>query len=240
MSNVFVALQPGRTRPKLKLVPASEPGASVLQDAAPGIEASEAAAAIGLDPAKPQLSLWRAKTAPTSGTEVSPETQTWTETSAQYWRTLLEPLVASVYTKRSGNTLRRVNLLTRHPAYPWMQARVDWEVPGCPEVHLMRYLSVGRQDAAAWEEGLPAHERLNALHLLAVTGKQAVDLAVLVCGQELQIHRVARDEPVIARLVLLESRFWRCVELNQSPLSSSDQRSIRSAAEGGEVVRGLP
>jgi predicted phage-related endonuclease len=99
---------------------------------------------------------------------------------------------------------------------------------------------VGRQDAAAWEEGLPAHERLNALHLLAVTGKQAVDLAVLVCGQELQIHRVARDEPAIARLVLLESRFWRCVELNQSPLSSSDQRSIRSAAEGGEVACGSP
>jgi hypothetical protein len=155
MSNVFVALRPGRTRPKLKLVPASEPDASFLQDAASGIEASEAAAAIGLDPAKPQLTLWRAKTAPISGTEVSPETQTWTETSAQYWRALLEPLVASVYTKRSGNTLRRVNLLTRHPAHPWMQARVDWEVLGCPEVDLMRYVSVGRQDAAAWEEGCP-------------------------------------------------------------------------------------
>ena len=94
---------------------------------------------------------------------------------------------------------------------------MDWEVLGCTEVDLMRYLSVGKQDAATWEAGLPAHVRLNALHLLAVTGKQAVDLAVLVCGQELQIHRVARDEPVIARLMLLESRFWRCVELNQPP-----------------------
>jgi predicted phage-related endonuclease len=200
MSNVFAALQP--PRPKLKLVPASEPDASALEDAASGIEASEAAA--------------------------SSETKTWTETSAQYWRALLEPLVASVYTKRSGNTLRRVNLLTRHPAYPWMQARVDWEVLGCPNVDLLRYLSVGKQDAPAWEQGLPVHERLNALHLLAVTGKQAVDLAVLVCGQELQIHRVARDEPVIARLVLLESRFWRCVELNQSPALPGDTPVLKT------------
>ncbi len=239
MGNVFAALRPARTGPSLKLVPASEPDASAPIDAISGIEASEAAAAAGLDPAKSQLSLWRAKAARGAGT-AAPESPSWSENSVQYWRSLLEPLVASVYAKRSGHRLRRVNLLSCHPAHPWMQAQVDWEVLGCPEVDLMRYLSVGKQDGAAWEEGLPASERLNALHLLAVTGKQAVDLAVLLWGQELQIHRVVRDEPVIARLVLLESRFWRCVELNRPPLSGSNQGSARLAAEGGEVARGSP
>ena len=231
MRNVFAALRPASTQPNLKLVPASEPDPSAPLDATSGIEASEAAAAIGLDPVKPQLALWRAKTAGASSAVASPETQTWKETNAQYWRALLEPLVASVYTKRSGNTLRRVNLRTRHPAYPWMQAQVDWDVLGCPEVDLMRYLSVGRQDAAAWEEGLPAHERLNALHLLAVTGKQSVDLAVLVCGQELQIHRVVRDEPVIARLMRLESRFWHCVELNRPPALPGDKPMLKTEGD---------
>lgn len=215
MRNVFVALRP--SRPKLKLVPASEPDASAPPNPPCGIEASEAAAAIGLDPVRSQLALWHAKARQVSGVPAPAESPSWADTNAHFWRTLLEPLVASVYTKRSGNTLRRINLLTRHPVYLWMQARVDWEVLGCPAVDLMRYLSVGQQDAAAWEAGLPAHERLNALHLLAVTGKQAVDLAVLVCGQELQIHRVVRDEPVIARLIRLESRFWRSVELNRPP-----------------------
>lgn len=239
MRNVIATLPPASTRPTLKLVPASESALAVPLNANQGIEASEAAAAIGLDPAKPQLTLWRAKIAHALGTAEPPEPPSWAETSAQYWRALLEPLVASVYTKRSGNTVRRINLLTRHPVRSWMQARVDWEVLGCPDVDLMCYLSVGQQDAAAWEKGLPAHERVNALHLLAVTGKQAVDLAVLVCGQDLQIHRVARDEPVIARLLRLESRFWRSVELNQPPPAGGNQGLIRLAAQGGEVVARL-
>lgn len=230
MSNVFAALRPDRTRPNLKLVPPAESALPVPLNASQGIEASEAAAAIGLDPVRSQLALWHAKAKQVSGVLAPAMSPSWAETSAHFWRTLLEPLVASVYTKRSGNTLRRVNLLIRHPVYPWMQARVDWEVLGCPEVDLMRYLSVGQQDAAAWEAGLPVHERLNALHLLAVTGKQAVDLAVLVCGQELQIHRVARDEDLIKRVMQLQRRFWRCVELNESP--PSDGRNTQPQAVG--------
>lgn len=240
MRNVFAALRPARARPALRLVPTSESDPSVQRETTFGIEASEAAAALGLDPVKPQLTLWRAKIAHASGAAESPETPSWAETSAQYWRALLEPLVASVYTKRSGNMVRRINLLARHPVRPWMQARVDWEVLGCPDVDLMRYLSVGQQDAAAWEEGLPAHERVNALHLLAVTGKQAVDLAVLVCGHDLQIHRVARDEPVITRLLRLELRFWRSIELNQPPPAGGNHGPIRLAAQGGEVAGGSP
>jgi len=231
MRNVIATLRPASTRPALKLVLPSESALPVPLNAHQGIEASEAAAAIGLDPVRSQLALWHAKARQVSGLPEPAVSPSWAETSAHYWRTLLEPLVASVYTKRSGNTLRRINLLTRHPVHPWMQARVDWAVLGCPEVDLMRYLSVGQQDAAAWEAGLPAHERLNALHLLAVTGKQAVDLAVLVCGQELQIHRVVRDEPVIARLVQLESRFWQCVELNRPPAVPGDTPMLKT--EGG-------
>lgn len=55
------------------------------------------------------------------------------------------------------------------------------------------------------------------MHQLAVTGKQAADVAVLICGQELQIHRIERDEDLIARLIALEQQFWGYVERDQEP-----------------------
>jgi len=55
------------------------------------------------------------------------------------------------------------------------------------------------------------------LHQLAVTDAQGIDVVALIGGQQLQIHRVERDEVEIARLIDAEREFWRCVELDQAP-----------------------
>ena len=55
------------------------------------------------------------------------------------------------------------------------------------------------------------------MHQLAVTGKRAADVAVLICGQELQVHRIERDEALIAQLIELERQFWGYVERDQAP-----------------------
>ena len=39
------------------------------------------------------------------------------------------------------------------------------------------------------------------MHQLAVTGKQAADVAVLIGGQELQVFRIERDEALIEQLI---------------------------------------
>jgi predicted phage-related endonuclease len=235
MRNVFAALRPARVRPNLKLVPAPVTDRPIILLVALGIEASEAAVAIGIDPHQSQFDLWRDKTLQLAHTGKPPECQDpkpGTDTSASYWHKLLEPLVASVYTKRTGNALRRSSVTACHPQYPWMQARVGWEVVGCPDADLMRYVNVGPHEASDWKEGLPLHQRVNALHLLAVTGKQAVDLAVLLCGQELHIHRVERDEDLIERVMQLQRRFWRCVERNEPP--PSDGRNTQPQAVGAD------
>ena len=224
MSNLVTATRPVRTGPSLKLVPTTQADIAISQ-CGPYLEASEAAAAVGLDPHKSQRDLWRDKThqAPHAG---EPEKcHSMTATNALYWRNLLEPLVASVCARRSGNALRRINQLACHPGHPWMQARMEWEVVGNPGVDLMRYVNVGVREAEDWYQGLPMHERVNALHLLAVTGKQAVDLAVLICGRELKIYTVRRDESVIERVMQLEFLFWRCVERND-PLPLEGLRSL--------------
>jgi predicted phage-related endonuclease len=75
----------------------------------------------------------------------------------------------------------------------------------------------GINGARLWKEGVPEYVQLQVMHQLAVTGKQTADVAVLICGQELQIHRIERDAGMIAKLVELERQFWHYVETDTPP-----------------------
>jgi len=55
------------------------------------------------------------------------------------------------------------------------------------------------------------------MHQLAVTGKRAADVVVLICGQELRVHRIERDEPLIRQLIDLEQSFWAYVQADRAP-----------------------
>ena len=75
----------------------------------------------------------------------------------------------------------------------------------------------GINGAKLWKDGVPEYIQLQVMHQLAVTGKQAADVAVLICGQELQIHRIERDETMIAQLIALEEQFWELVTAEKEP-----------------------
>ena len=98
-----------------------------------------------------------------------------------------------------------------------MLANIDREVIGSPLVQILECKTAGYHGARAWEDGVPEYVQLQVMHQLAVTGKPAADVAVLVCGQELRIHRIERDETMIAQLIALERRFWHFVETDTAP-----------------------
>ncbi len=62
-------------------------------------------------------------------------------------------------------------------------------------------------------------------HQLAVTGLQAADVCVLICGQQLKIYRIERDEELIAKLIELERLFWRYVQSNIPPCADGSESS---------------
>lgn len=179
-----------------------------------GIGSSDAAAAVGLNPYKSQLELWMEKTGRDEGL---PQTDPNDETSPMYWGTLLESIVASHYTRRTGYKVRRINAVLQHPDEYWMRANIDRAVSGAPDVQLLECKTAGLNGARLWKDGVPEYVQLQVMHQLAVTGKQAADVAVLICGQELQVHRIERDETLIERLMALERQFWRYVELDEAP-----------------------
>ena len=189
-----------------------------------GIGSSDAAAAVGLNPYKSQLELWMEKTG--RGAAL-PQVDPNDESSPMYWGTLLEPIVAAHYTKRTGNRVRRVNAVLQHPTHHWMRANLDREVMGSPDVAILECKTAGINGARLWKEGVPDYVHLQVMHQLAVTGKQAADVAVLICGQDLQIIRIQRDEEQIQQLIRLEQAFWEYVEKDiQPPADGSDSADL--------------
>ena len=211
MEQIQSRTTPSKPRPALRLVKTKEmPREEWLAVRKRGIGSSDAAAAVGLSPYKSQLELWMEKT----GRDAAlPKADPHDEESPAYWGNILEPIVAAHYTKRSGNRVRRVNAVLQHPdpEFSWMLANIDREVIGADDVQILECKTAGINGARLWKEGVPEYVQLQVMHQLAVTGKQAADVTVLLGGQQVEIHRIERDDFLIGRLMRLEQQFWQFV-----------------------------
>ena len=196
-----------------------------------GIGSSDAAAAVGLCPYKSQLELWMEKTGRTPAEEAPPGMD-----DPRYWGTLLEPYVAVAYSQQTGRKVRKVNAVLQHPTFPYMLANIDREVVGSSDVQILECKTAGEWGSKRWQDGVPEYIQLQVQHQLAVTNQQAADVAVLLCGQRLEIYRIERDEEVIARLMVLEARFWQYVTTDIEPPadgSESSGHALRQLYPGG-------
>jgi putative phage-type endonuclease len=205
-----------------------------------GLGASEAAAAVGLNPYQSPLELWMIKT---GRDQHLPQPDPDDDTKPIYWGNVLEPIVAECYARRTGNKVRRVNAVLQHPDPDkhWMLANLDYSVVASPDVQVLECKTAGRNGAKLWDDGVPDYVECQVQHQLAVTGKAAADVCVLICGQELRVHRIKRNEEVIAQLIQLERHFWRYVETDTPPPtdgSDSADRSLRGLypTDSGETI----
>ena len=206
-----------KAKPALRLVATKAlPREDWLAVRKQGIGSSDAAAAVGLNPYKSQLELWLEKTGRDGNL---PKTDPHDEESPAYWGNLLEPIVAAHYTKRTGHRVRRINAVLQHPDpdKAWMLANIDREVIGVSDVQILECKTAGINGARLWKDGVPEYVQLQVMHQLAVTGKQAADVAVLIGGQHLEIHRIERSDRMIGQLIELERVFWGYVQRDEAP-----------------------
>lgn len=225
------------TRPALRLVDTRGIARDDwLQMRKTGIGGSDAAASVGLSPHQSQLELWMEKT----GRDADlPKPDPRDTAHPVYWGTMLEPIVAASYTQRTGRKVRKVNAILQHPSFPFMLANLDREVVGTPDVQILECKTAGEFGARLWQDGIPEYVILQVQHQLAVTGKQAADVAVLICGQRLEVHRVPRDDDLIARLIYLEAQFWHYVTSDTPPPadgSESAERALRCLYPGNSAT----
>lgn len=189
-----------------------------------GIGASDAAAAIGISPYQSPLELWMIKTG-RDGEMPKPGPDD--DASPMYWGNILEPIVAQHYTRRTGNKVRKVNAVLQHadPDKAWMLANLDYAVTSNPDVQILECKTAGEWGSKLWRDGVPAYVECQVQHQLAVTGRHAADVCVLLCGQEIRIYRIERDDALIEKLIELERQFWHCVETDTPPKADGSESS---------------
>lgn len=197
-----------------------------LQVRKQGICSSDAAAACGIHPYLSMLELWMIKTGRlTSNIDESIEGY-----SPLYWGNTLEPMVAKYYQEHTGNKVRRVNAILQHPEpdKAFMLANLDYAITGSDEVQILECKTAGEHGAKLWKHGVPLYVTCQVQHQLAVTGKQAAHICVLLCGHEAKIYKVERDEQLIASIIEQERLFWQYVEADTPPIPDHSESASRA------------
>jgi len=192
-----------------------------------GIGASDAAAAVGLNPYQSQLELWMIKTGRMLPT---PMPEAGEGRSPLHWGQALEPLVARHYSEATGRRVRRVNAVLQHPDSdkPWMLANLDYAVAKDPDVQILECKTAGEFGARLWKDGVPDYIQCQVQHQLAVTGDQAADVAVLICGQEFRTYRIERNQELIDALIVLEQQFWDLVWTDTPPSADGSESAHKA------------
>lgn len=180
-----------------------------------GIGSSDCAAACGLNPYMSMLELWMIKTGRIKS-NIEDDSQGH---APLYWGKQLEPLVAQYYSRHTNTKVRRINAVLQHPDpdKSFMLANLDYSVVGSEEVQILECKTAGEHGAKLWRDGVPLYVLCQVQHQLAVTGKQAAHICVLICGHETKIFKVTRSESVIQHIVNAERYFWACVENDTPP-----------------------
>jgi len=191
-----------------------------------GIGSSDAAAACGIHPYLSMLELWMMKTGRISS-DIDESLEGY---SPLYWGNTLEPMVAKYYQEKTGNKVRRVNAILQHPDpdKAFMLANLDYAVTGSDEVQILECKTTGEHGAKLWRDGVPLYVTCQVQHQLAVTGKQAAHICVLLCGHEAKIYKVERDERLIASIIEHERLFWQYVETDTPPTPDHSESAARA------------
>jgi putative phage-type endonuclease len=180
-----------------------------------GIGGSDASVVCGISRYKSPVELWMEKTDQLPYQEAG---------EAAYWGTLLESLVRSEFTKRTGIKVIHASQLLQSVEHPFMLANLDGicEHPDYGPC-IFEAKTASAYKAGEWEDAIPDEYQLQIQHYMGVTGYRGAYIAVLIGGNSFRWKFVERDEELITMLIQLESDFWTHVQdATPPPLDGSD------------------
>ena len=186
-----------------------------------GIGSSEAGTVCRLNPYRTWYDLWLSKTG-----RKPAET---TASEAQHFGTLLEPLLAREYTRRTGRRLRRMRKTLVHRTRPYMLAHLDRVVIG--EKRIVELKSAGLRMHHQWgpsgtpitdaadgaENAAPPDYIAQITHAMLVYGATRADLVVLIGGNDFRIYPATLDPVFAEALMEREHTFWHAFVVPDQP-----------------------
>jgi len=176
-----------------------------------GIGGSDIAAICGLNPYTSPLEVWLRKTG-----QFVPRREDPVLDEAAEMGHLLEPIVATRFIAKTGLYAAEGPGTLRHPAGPWVanldRVTIEDGQPGVVEIKTRS--SYALQD---WLDEPPTDVQIQTQWYLGVTGWQFAYTATLIGGQRTIIHRLDRDDQMIADLHGIGAEFWGWVESGTRP-----------------------
>ena len=163
-----------------------------------GIGGSDAGAICGLNPYSSPMKVYQDK--------INEDVSDLDNESMRQGRDL-EDYVARRFMEATGLKVRRSNMMYRSDTYPFMIADVDRLIVG--EDAGLECKTASAYNADKWKDGeIPLHYLMQCIHYMAVTGRSAWYIAVVILGQEFKYARIDRDESLISQLAAIEETFW--------------------------------
>ncbi len=190
-----------------------------------GIGGSDVSAILGLSSWSTPLQVWLDKTGLYTPEDAPSE--------AMEWGTLLEPVVADEFTRRSGVATEEFRHLLADPDDPHMLANVDRVIPydrtrQVTDQGVYEGKCTSPWMAKEWADNrVPDHAALQTHHYLCVTGLPYAYVAVLIGGQRLEWRLIEADPEINAYLRREEREFWKLVENMEPPApTEADAKSL--------------
>ena len=168
-----------------------------------GVSGSDCASCCGLSPWKSAHELWQEKALGL--------VQQQPENDAMIFGRLLEPIVISEFTRRSGMTVHQMPAMLRHPKHNFMLGNVDGIVESKDRGYGVFEAKTTAYADSSWDLSAPDHYILQLQHYMAVTSLKWACICVLISGSRIRWNIIDRDDDLIADLIKLETAFWRYV-----------------------------
>jgi putative phage-type endonuclease len=139
------------------------------------------------------------------------------ETRAMRIGTLMEPVLAQLYTDETGHAIAEQQVCVTHATLPFIRATLD---AVREDGRIVEFKTAGIRQAREWGDlgdEIPDWYSLQLHHQMLARDAEVADLAVLIGGQDFRVYTVERYEPTAARLLEIESEFWDRVQRRDPP-----------------------
>lgn len=188
-----------------------------------GIGGSDASVVCGLNRYKTPMELWLDKTGQLPYQEAG---------EAAYWGSILENIVRTEFTKRTGIEVRQVKQLLQSDEHAFMLANLDG-VCDHPEYGpcIFEAKTASAFKSGGWDDTIPDEYMIQIQHYMAVTGFKATYIAVLIGGNTFRWKLVERDEDLIFMILAFETQFWKHVQDGTPPPLDGSEASAKFLSE---------
>lgn len=177
-----------------------------------GLGGSDIPAICGLNPYTSPLEIWMKKT----GRPVPRRDNPVLDEAAEMGHEL-EPVVARRFTKNTGLPALQNPGTLRRPDLPHAIVNLDRYTVENDQFGIVELKTRSSYALNDWLDDVPVDTQVQAQWQLAVTGWTFGYAACLIGGQRTIVHRLDRDEQMIADLLAIADEFWGWVTSDTPP-----------------------